>query len=337
MKEITTIIGNGFALISESEVNELGYYSSTIKYLVNGKELEKTWDTKWKKIEYPINSFQKIETKNNITGYKVRQEYEHLNLKLEISSFEYENLIDTISIMYMQVSEEKTTISDLVEGVDYKLNIILEKCDLKFGTEFNWECYKDSSYPHQGKRMIRSEPNDFSYSIGVEYQGIDKIMFPSIVVRDNCKVKVSSKNLYDIVRIYIKENIDNNVSLITSDYDFCFSVKKRIKLLEPKEKIREILKSNNRSYKKQKFEKSTYTYAADVVVFEMTTKEKPYEKYPILPDLYADNLAEANEKITSLLKELIDYINEPVVLCECCKGTGLSKELAVVNNLEFFK
>lgn len=46
MLEITTIIGNGFALISEIDVSI--YYPLAIKYLVNDKELEKTWDSKWK-------------------------------------------------------------------------------------------------------------------------------------------------------------------------------------------------------------------------------------------------------------------------------------------------
>ncbi len=48
--------------------------------------------------------------------------------------------------------------------------------------------------------------------------------------------KLTSKQMYDITRKYIKDNIDLSKAKITSDYKFCFAVKKIIPLLTP-EKI----------------------------------------------------------------------------------------------------
>ena len=56
----------------------------------------------------------------------------------------------------------------------------------------------------------------------------------------------------------------------------------------------------------------------------MTPKSKKYDNYTVLPNMEAKNNKALKRKIDKYLKDLMDYINEPIVLCEHCNGTGIS-------------
>src|SRR3972149_1340586 len=66
----------------------------------------------------------------------------------------------------------------------------------------------------------------------VQYQLLDRLIFPSPVL-PQMLCKYNSKQSYDIVRQYIKTHINLEYVEITSDYDFCFTVKKRVLLTKP--------------------------------------------------------------------------------------------------------
>ena len=65
--------------------------------------------------------------------------------------------------------------------------------------------------------------------------------------------------------------------------------------------------------KKEKFE----------TCFKMTQTRDTYDGYPLMPPMTADNQEELNEKVNEYLKELIEFINEPLIECKCCKGRGI--------------
>ena len=62
------------------------------------------------------------------------------------------------------------------------------------------------------------------------------MIIPDILIH-NYPCEISSVDLYSVVRQYIKDNIDTKVAKITTDYNFCFEVKKLIPLHTPKDYI----------------------------------------------------------------------------------------------------
>jgi hypothetical protein len=129
----------------------------------------------------------------------------------------------------------------------------------------------------------------------------------------NKQYKISSKNMYDLVRDYIKLNIDPKYATITSDCDFCFGVKKTLKLFDP---IKYVTLSNL---------KTSYKQELNVVCFEMTHDREKYKGYTIIDGLTADSERELLEKIDNYLEEIMAVINSPLELCQHCKGTGVKK------------
>lgn len=152
----------------------------------------------------------------------------------------------------------------------------------------------------------------------VVYDDIIKIITPEFALQQS-PCKLTSKQMYSIVRQYIKENIDHKENSITSDYDFWFTVKKRVHT-KPFLTTESYLKG--KSWKDRKVTKTEKL----VEVFEMTWKgykgNSGYGGYTCIPQLEGDNLQDLTEKLDIYLENLIAQLNTTVVECDCCKGTG---------------
>lgn len=190
------------------------------------------------------------------------------------------------------------TVSHDNEIVEYEMEVVLQVDDI-----------------NEPKYNYNIKSND------IEHQVVDTIIFPSIVIHDK-PCKITSKKLYKIVRNYIKENINHDVAKVTSDYDFCFEVKKIIPLSEPYNVKDEILTSRGKSYAKRRF-KTTYVDSKFFSVFEMTYSPENYRSYTPISEITANNEDELIKKVTNLCDDLIEMINEPVKECPCCKGRGV--------------
>lgn len=156
-------------------------------------------------------------------------------------------------------------------------------------------------------------------SANVKHSMIDQIILPSVLLQ-NTPCSLSSKEVYDITRQYIRENINLQYAKITSDYDFCFEVKKMISLLEP-----ETLSYQNIFARTKKERSKTHFVTKElkeVKIFEMTSDRDKYQRYTVVPGITADNELQLKEKIDEWLSTIITKINEPWHLCEHCKGTG---------------
>ena len=199
---------------------------------------------------------------------------------------------------------------------------ILSIDELKCPTKLGWDIYR-SNWTHEGVRNV--DTHDLIYRL------IDQIAFPKIYYETHCPVRLSSKTFYGILRLYINQNINSAVAYVSSDYDFCFTVKKRIKYIKPEVKQEEVLNSKSKSYLRPRFITKTYQYAGDYVVFEMTSDKDAYKGYPILPSIEADNIDQLKRKVDLILKEIIKEINSEVVLCSHCNGTGISVPHVSVN------
>lgn len=206
---------------------------------------------------------------------------------------------------------------DKLVDIEYTIEIITELSidEIAAPPEMNYSVQK-TKWAHEGTTLLKND--------AVKHQIIDRIICPSILIQ-NKPCSFSSKQVYDILRQYIKENINPKVAHITSDYNFCFTVKKLIGLTKPIEHRSEILNSKGRSYKNPKF-KYNYVKAREIEVFEMTHQEDNYKGYTVINGISANNEYELKEKVDKLCEDTISLINEPLVECPHCQGYGVILE-----------
>lgn len=183
------------------------------------------------------------------------------------------------------------------------------------------------------KTEVVNTPEAFSFRIACAYNKIqtitqnsfknsvlDSIMFPSMVLHE-LPMTADSQLVYAILRQYIKDNIDNTAAEITSDYDFCFSVEKKIKLTKIEEFVRTIEKGKGRC--KRKVRETQFLDTRKRRVFEMTYSPKNYSDYTPIKEITGKNAKELRDKIINLCEETIKLINEPIADCPHCDGKGV--------------
>mgnify|MGYP003478788441 CR=1 FL=1 len=158
----------------------------------------------------------------------------------------------------------------------------------------------------------------------VTYEEIERLLVPEFLIHER-PCHLSSHQMYKIVRAYVHDNHNRECAAITSDYDFCFTVKRRVKKAKPLERKTEVLTKGNRSYKPPRFSttKVEDTYNE---IFEMTYAEYKnggYEKYTPIAPLYANNLAELATFLKQYLDDLMEVINTKATECPHCEGHGI--------------
>jgi hypothetical protein len=322
-----------------NNVNNYNRYNNLSKYKINNQIPQPTFNNEWSFItEEPKIITQPQSPKKENYRYILKDETiqsDKIPLILtrgEVCCYDNEEYSWDWKTEYAHLCSLYTLKYDEIEqsdkNIEFTYEQIIEVDELNNIKNFDWEIYK-SQWTHEGTRKITL--------YDLKYQLIDKIIFPSIYYEQHCPVILPSKKFYDIIRFYIKNNIDLKVAEITSDYDFCFTVKKRIKRNEPLTIKEEQLKNNGSHYAKPKFTTKTSQYAGSFTIFEMTHDEKGYKGYPILPEIAANNINKLQEKIDNILKNLIEFINTPVTLCPCCEGTGLKQKEDKINLNELIK
>lgn len=156
----------------------------------------------------------------------------------------------------------------------------------------------------------------------IRRRAIDKIIYPSVML-PSCTAILSSELFYKLIRFHIKQNVDYRYAKITSDYDFCFTVEKRI--IECKDyKLDQPKPSNQRNVRNMA--------RSSCVIFEMTHAGSKYKSYTVLPKIQAKNNTALKRKIDKYLRELMAYINEPITVCEHCDGSGVVSPITKFNH-----
>ena len=170
----------------------------------------------------------------------------------------------------------------------------------------------DPDYSHKGTKEI-------DLSSVVRYDELEEMLTPEFLlcIRPCC---LTSKQSYVIIRQYVKDNINSKMAVITSDYNFCFTVKKKINI-KPLTQTWEEKKKNGKSYARPRVHSKKIEYTQKEV-FEMTNNEDNYKGYTVIPGFKGASLADLAENIKLYLDELIHFINSPVSECEHCNGTG---------------
>jgi len=152
-----------------------------------------------------------------------------------------------------------------------------------------------------------------------DYYTLEKMLTPPFLLHErNCFI--SSDNLYKIVRDYVRKNIDLKVAKITSDYDFCFTVKKLV-TTKPFPIRKEERTKNGNSYRPPRY-KIVQGSTKEVEVFEMTSATKKYNNYTVIESIKAPNQKELVENLKAYLDDLMYTINLDISECQHCNGCG---------------
>jgi len=294
------------------------YHHSDIKDLFfDGEKPQKTFSANWLQIkQYP----SKIEKLVGVPSTNRRYEIKNKNLVSEdlpeiINYEECDNYDEDILVLYTYNDDKHDPI---LQDIEYEIEVVFEVENFELPPVFNYKAIKKVDFANKEFNIT---------NVNVSHQLFDKLIFPEVMLHTR-PCSISSQNLYSLVRQYVKDNIDTKVAKITSDYDFCFSVKKIIPLIEPKTvSYQNIFAKTKKERSKIQYATSTYK---EVDIFEMTHAQSKYNNYTVIQPIFADNENQLKEKLDNFLEDLITIINQPLKLCEHCNGTGYAEEVSKI-------
>ncbi len=153
----------------------------------------------------------------------------------------------------------------------------------------------------------------------VNYSELSRMLTPDLLLH-NQPCSLSSELTYKIVRNYVKDNILSKQAVVTSDYDFCFTVKKKI-AIKPFIQKTEQKKANGSSYVKPRISQRSIEHKEEQA-FAMTHSGSNYKGYTAISGFKGDSLEDLVNNVKTFLDELVDHLNMPLEECSCCAGTG---------------
>lgn len=299
-------------------------------YKINNKELNDTHSSKWFFIENETEIKSVSKKQSDITKYLfiLKDQFEEAaklyDLKKVLNEQDVGYSLDEDYDMvwtnekYNKYISFYKTETETIEG-SYE--------EVEFTSEF----LGDIEYSFEGKPenyTIRRTNDQYVYNENIieeklskicSYSELEKMLVPEFLLHKR-PCSLTSFQSYGIIRLYVKENINSKYATITSDYDFCFTVKKRVKI-EPYNVKRELKTNRGKSYKSPRFIHHTIKYK-EIEIFEMTHSERRYSGYTVIPGFKGDTLEDLINNIKCYLDELMEGINEPLEECKHCKGLG---------------
>jgi hypothetical protein len=302
-------------------VQNKSYHNSVMKYKkVDGEDPTKSFTAGWffaKKIPENITSIKSTRIINRrFELIDETLESEKIPLVFDANTVltpfgddsdwctEYEHLKSLYRYMY------DTEPESIVEH-EFSFDVIFE---------YDGSIYEDGfSYSVQ-RTQFRSDGMINVTEKTVTHQLIDKVVFPDPLLPTK-PCKLTSHQSYKIIREHIHKNIDDKVARITSDYEFCFVVAKRVKLVDEYQVRKEILNSRGKSYKKPRYN-TNMVKTREVQVFEMTHAGEKYKGYTVIPGFEGNGYEDLKNNIDTFLNALMQKINTPMKECPCCKGLG---------------
>lgn len=264
------------------------------KFKFNGEEPRATHKQYWYKVSSIIKPERITPKTRTIRGYHLKKQYtstEEMPAKVQKDFFGsdvYEHeLFNLYEAVHDEVPEKSESIQIEVETIaEVEGDIVEHKMAIPV--------YGD--YAHKGKTYTISNTN-------IKISLIDELVTPDLL-KESLPCRLPSEESYKIIRSHIKDNIDPKVAIISSDYEFCLTVKKRIPA------AKETIDKRN---------------VREVQVFETSPLRngKPYNNYTATKPFEGKNAKDLEENIEKYLKELMVEINRPYVDCETCKGMGV--------------
>ena len=279
------------------------------KLFFNGKNPTGTYYPNWYYVEEYPTTIQR-----EVRGEYVNKRYELVDttlasdkMPLVIPYEDQDKYNEAVFNLYKYTYDQEP---DYMEDVEYNIQVVCEIDNYTFPPKFEYSA------------IARTGWNDNYYTItnvNVHHQMLDKMIFPPVLLH-NRPCKLSSKQMYDLTRQYILTHIDNSVAKITSNYAFCFEVKKLVPLIEPETITYQNIFGRTKK-ERNKIHTAIKKYE-EKSIFEMTHEQEKYKGYSVIPEMYADSEAELKEKVDTWLESLIAIINKPLCQCAHCHGSG---------------
>lgn len=320
MSEITRTIlciktNKGCFISDATDSKTRGYYYCGIKNLFfDGKQPTDTYTTNWYYIEQYPTLIQK-----EVSGEVVNARYELTDESLESDKMPrvipYDEKDNYNSDIFSLYSYKYEMAANYFVDVSCDIQVVCEIDNYNFPTKLAYNAIQKVGWSEKQYTITNAD---------VHHQKLDEIIFPSVLLCDR-PCKFTSKQMYDITRQYILDHIDNSVANVTSNYGFCFTVKKLIPLIEPKTiTYQNIFARTKRERNKVH---TTVKKFNEVEIFEMTHEQSRYQGYTVIPEMHANSEAELKEKVDAWLEGLMEIINEPLCQCPHCQGTGYVGEV----------
>jgi len=306
---------------------EITSYSSNYTYNVkiNGNDVV-LHSKQWTHLEnvFSIDSYQEFKKDGNKhVGYELKissvaSDAIPLNISVEEVNAKYDD--DQEEWIWEKYNDLKglykpvhVALPDEWKDVEYSVRVIrkLQIDNYEKPLEMKVQAIVEGSWNSQRKEVDLSQ--------AVSYSDIERLLTPDFLLHER-PCTLSSLQMYQIVRAHIKDNIDGKYARITSDYDFAFTVKRRI-AIKPYTVRTEEKNSRGRSFARPKF-KTTSVEHREVELFEMTHTERNYQGYTPISSYSANSLKEMSEFLKDYLDNLMAEINRPVQECSHCGGTG---------------
>jgi hypothetical protein len=312
---------NYYVSLEDTKSSYNRYSSEEISaYLFDGKTPNKTFHKDWLLISgYPKKTTKMVRQPDINHRYELIDK-SMANEKLplvfsrdDVAYYSKENYCWIFKQEYQHLQSLYSPVADSQpdkeELSEYQIEVVLEANDILASPLFDYEVYK-SRWTHEGTRSMGADE--------IHHSLVDQIVYPSIIL-PSLPCKLTSKQVYDIVRLYVKQHMNYDVAEITSDYEFCFTVQKKIPLSEVEEFT---VNLNLFSGRKPKYQKR-FRRERKAVCFEMTYAPECYKGYTPISELVGDNEQDLKSKLDDYCRELITFINEPVRDCQHCKGLGV--------------
>lgn len=289
--KINAVITDSGVFINDT-VN--GYSSSTLeRFFIDGEKPKRSHVKNWFVIdEMPVSIKRQEPDSRKYKQWELidpDMESKALPLIVEYDELSYDNSIaDLYTLDYEVVPGE------LVD-IPFEVEVITEVKNFRLPPKVDYTVKKKDR-----ARTVEVVIDNTNF----EHQLLDKLIIPEVLIHEY-PCKLPSSELYQIVRQHIKENIDTRHARITSDYDFCFKVRKIVPIVGPG-KIDHNSLMDGTFYQKESLIKEE-----EFDIFEMTSENERYKGYTPIKGISANNQTELKEKIDKFLDELMKFINEP--------------------------
>jgi hypothetical protein len=210
--------------------------------------------------------------------------------------------------MYEICSDEQP---DILIDIDFRYETVMEVAEIKEFEEFDYDV-EETRWERRGSRKITEGD--------IQHQLLDEIVFPNILLPSR-PCLLTSQQTFAIVRQYVKQHINYDVASITLDFNFCFTVKKKIPLSEPTKYTVDVNNSMFSSRKRKPKYEARYKSEREAECFEMAPE--PYQKYTVINGFRGEDQNDLKHKIDTYCKSLILFINTPIRDCPRCEGSGI--------------
>lgn len=284
-------IKTGEKVFVSDRVDGGSWYSSNLMgKLFDGEYPKATFNKAWVEVK---NVPKRIEEKRPETQvnrrYELREGFQETDLTPKVI---HEYYIDDESEYYEVKGLYELKYDTQEEGydnIDFEINVIAE---LEEGFEF-----------------IKKE-------FDLKHNLLDQIQtHPDMLHTKPCHL--SKQESYNIIREHVKNNIDPKYAEVTSDYDFCLTVKKRI----PHDPIEYSVNVNAMHKRRKPKYETRYRKHRSETAYEIAPKA--YQSYSVVKEFSGKNYDDLKNNIDTYLDSIMKEINRPYIECTHCNGMGV--------------